>query len=169
MEAKGGYPIGTQPQCARRHGGYTLSRLSWADLHQVVTLERTVFPEPIRPRTLVRTYMRPEVTYLAAHPDHSRRLAAYYGFECLPDGHGAHVLANSTHPEDRRRGLARALVTWGLELARDQGVRWIVGEVRVSNHAQMAFMEMMGWKVGDRIPHFFGNGEDAWMVYRCMD
>jgi ribosomal-protein-alanine N-acetyltransferase len=159
-----------EPEGRRRHGEYTLSRLAWRDLHQVVALERAVFPEPIRPGTLVRLYLRPEVTYLAAHPEGSpRHLAAYYGFECLPDGHGAHVLANSTHPDDRRRGLARAIVTWGLDLARAKGVRWIVGEVRVSNVGQMAFMEMMGWKVGDRIPHFFVNGEDAWMVYRCME
>lgn len=157
------------PERVRHHGGYTLSALRWQDLHQVVELERVVFPEPIRPRTLVRLFLRREVTYLAARPDGSRRLAAYYGFECLPDGHGAHVLANSTHPGDRRRGLAQALVTWGLEQARAQGARWIVGEVRVSNVGQMAFMERMGWRVGDRIPHFFGNGEDAWMVYHCMD
>lgn len=152
-----------------RHGEYQLSHLAWRDLPQVVALERKVFPEPILPRVLVRLYLRSEVIYLAAHPVSGRRLAAYYGFEYLPEGHGAHVLANSTHPDDRRQGLARALVTWGLQLARARGVRWIVGEVRVSNIAQMAFLEVMGWKVGDRMPHFFGNGEDAWMVYHCLD
>ena len=152
-----------------RHGDYRMRHLALRDLRQVVALERAVFPEPIPPATLLRLYLRPEVTYLAAHPVGSRRLAAYYGFECLPEGHGAHVLANSTHPDDRRRGLARALVTWGLELARARGVRWIVGEVRVSNLAQLAFLNVMGWKVGDRMPHFFRNGEAAWMVYRCLD
>jgi [ribosomal protein S18]-alanine N-acetyltransferase len=154
---------------ARRHGDYRLSYLAWSDLHQVVALERLVFPEPIRPRQLVRSYLRPQVTYLAAHPIGSARLAAYYGFERLPDGHGAHVLANSTHPSHRRKGLARVLVTWGLELGRARGVRWIVGEVRVSNLAQLKFLKVMGWQVGERMPHFFGNGEDAWLVYHCLD
>ena len=145
--------------------GYRLSRLSWRDLPRVVQLERTVFPEPIRPRELLSLYVRPEVTYVAAHPMGSPRLAAYFGFERLPSGHGAHVLANSTQPQDRRRGLARSLVTWGLQLADARGARWIVGEVRVSNTDQLAFLDVMGWTVGDRMPHFFGNGEDAWMVY----
>ena len=157
------------PAIVRRHGDYTLGRLTWRDLPQVVALERAVFPEPLSLPTLIRLRFRPDVTYLGAHPVGSRHLAAYYGFESLPTGHGAHVLANSTHPDDRRRGLARALITWGSELARARGVRWIVGEVRVSNVVQMEFMAVMGWKVGERMPHFFGNGEDAWMVYHCIE
>jgi len=152
-----------------RCGPYQLRPLTWRDLAQVVALERLVFAEPIRPRELVSLYRRPGVTYVGAFPDGGHRLGAYFGFECLPSGHGTHVLANATHPDDRRRGLARALVSWGLELAYARGSRWIVGEVRVSNAAQLAFMEVMGWTVADRMPRFFGNGEDAWMVYRCLD
>ena len=153
----------------RRHGAYRLGRLTVGDLPQVVALERLVFPEPIRPRALAAQYVRPRVTYLAAHRAQGGRLAAYFGFEHLPEAHGAHVLANATHPDDRRRGLARVLVAWGLELARARGARWIVGEVRVSNAAQMAFMDLMGWQSGGRMPGFFANGEDAWLVYRCLD
>jgi ribosomal-protein-alanine N-acetyltransferase len=135
----------------------------------VVALERAVFPEPIRPAHLLRTHLSPAAEYLAAHPEGSGRLAAYCGFELLAKAHGAHVLANATHPDHRRRGLARTLVTWGLHRMRARGARWIVGEVRVSNLAQMAFLEAMGWRVGCRMAAFFGNGEDAWMVYRCLD
>lgn len=168
----GDFAFGPGVDPVLRHGGqgaYDLDRLGWSDLSQVLALERQVFSEPIDRWTLLRQHLRCQVTYLAARPAGSRRLAAYYGFERLVDGHGAHVLANSTHPDHRRRGLARALVTWGLELARDQGVRWIVGEVRVSNAPQLVFLQVMGWQVGERMPRFFGDGEDAWMVYRCLD
>jgi ribosomal-protein-alanine N-acetyltransferase len=153
----------------RRHGEYRLDRLAWRDLPEVAALERAVFPEPLPLLALARLRLRPQVTYLAAHAAGGGPLAAYYGFECLPAGHGAHVLANATHPDHRRRGLARALVTWGLELARERGVRWIVGEVRVSNTAQMRFLDVMGWENAGRLPRFFANGEDAWMVYRRLD
>jgi ribosomal-protein-alanine N-acetyltransferase len=158
-----------RPTLAVRHGAYVLRRMGVVDLSQVVALERMVFPEPITLPVLARQFLRRDVTYLAAHPTGSRDLAAYFGFERVADGHGAHVLANSTHPGHRRRGLARALVSWGLELARAQGVRWIVGEVRVSNAAQLEFMAVMGWKVGERMPRFFRNGEDAWLVYSCLE
>ncbi len=151
-----------------RHGDYTLTRVGWRDLCRVVAIERAVFPEPVRPAELVRLYLRPQVIYLGAYGNPGHRLAAYYGFECLPGAHGAHVLANATHPDHRRRGLARTLVTLGLDLARARGVRWIVGEVRVSNRAQLSFLKVMGWRVGDRMPGFFGNGEDALFVHRCL-
>lgn len=154
---------------SRRHGEYRLGRLAWRDLPEVAALERAVFPEPLPLLALVRLRLHPLVTYLAARPAGGGPLAAYYGFEYLPDGHGAHVLANATHPDHRRRGLARALVGWGLELARERGVRWIVGEVRVSNTAQIRFLEVMGWETAGRIPRFFADGEDAWMVYRRLD
>lgn len=153
----------------RRHEGYILSPLAWRDLPRLAALERMVFPEPLSLSALTRLRLHRGVTYLAARPAGSKHLAAYYGFEYLPTGHGVHVLANSTHPNDRRRGLARALVTWGGELARARGARWIVGEVRVSNVAQMEFLTVMGWTVGKRLPRFFANGEDAWMVYCSLD
>ncbi|CAB1128170.1 Ribosomal-protein-S18p-alanine acetyltransferase [Candidatus Hydrogenisulfobacillus filiaventi] len=157
------------PAAGTRHGGYRLGRLGWRDLPQVAALERQVFPEPMPLGRLVRVYLRPGVVYLAAHPVGHRRLAAYFGFERWPGSQGAHVLANATHPADRRRGLARALLTWGTAWARERGVRWMVGEVRVSNQPQLALLDALGWQVGGRLPRFFGNGEDAWLVYRCLD
>jgi ribosomal-protein-alanine N-acetyltransferase len=151
-----------------RVGAYELGRLRPADLSQVLALERLVFPEPLGMRQLRRLYRRPEVTYIAAYREPGGVVAAYYGFERLPDGRGAHVLANVTHPAERRRGLGRALVTWGTQLGRERGVRWIVGEVRASNEAQLAFLATLGWRVGERMPRFFGDGEDAWMVYHCL-
>jgi hypothetical protein len=57
----------------RRHGDYTLGRLSWRDLTQVAALERVVFPEPLSLQTLIRLHLRGDVTYLAARREPTSR------------------------------------------------------------------------------------------------
>ena len=73
-----------------------------------------------------------------------------------------HILNLAIHPDYRRRGIARQLLTAGLAQARDLGaqVSWL--EVRPSNAAARALYASFGFKeVGRRFGYYDDTHEDA--------
>lgn len=135
------------------------------DFAAVAAIEHTVFVEPLTwPQLLLRA-LRRRTLYLGAWD--GTTLAAYFGFEV--QGPTAHVISNATHPDYRRRGAASRLLHGAEVRARSLGARWFLGEVRVSNHEQLHVLEKIGWKQVGLVEHFFGNGENAIIVWRSFD
>ena len=130
-------------------------------LPQVAAIEAAVFPEPLDLDAVARLWARPATRYVGVVEE--GRLLAYFGFEVA--GPTAHVISNATHPSARRRGLASAVLRAGAEEAARLGGRWLLGEVRCSNAPQLAVLGHLGWRVVGLVPHFFGNGEDAYVVW----
>ena len=154
------------PPIPHRYRHYRVEPLRFFDVPQVARLERIVFPEPMHLGQIQRKYLaRWRTRYLAVKD--GRRLIAYFGFEVFD--HYAHVLANVTHPDYRRQGLAAFVLTaakpWALQL----GAKAFLGEVRRSNDAQLAVLQSIGWQQLTLIPGFFGNGEDAYLVMKVFD
>ena len=144
--------------------GYVVEPLRLVDIPALARIEREVFPEPLSWGDVVRKYWAGRVTYLAVR-DHSH-LAAYFGFEVFQTI--AHVMANATAPEYRRQGLARFVLTAAEPLALAHGARCFLGEVRRSNVAQQEVLAGIGWRPVAVVPHYFGNGEDAIMVWKTL-
>jgi ribosomal-protein-alanine N-acetyltransferase len=72
-----------------------------------------------------------------------------------------HVLNLVTHPEHRRRGLARALMNELVAHARAHGIRRLLLEVRRSNHAAIALYRSLSFvAVGVRV-RYYRDDEDA--------
>lgn len=73
-----------------------------------------------------------------------------------------HILNLAVHPRWRRRGVARLLLTTGLEQARERGARTAWLEVRPSNLPALALYESLGFvPVGRRPGYYEDTGEDA--------
>ncbi len=144
--------------------GYRLVPARAADLPQIARLEALVFPEPMSLREVSAKSRHPATRYLVARQ--GSRVCAYFGFTLDPPT--AHVIANATHPDHRRRGLATLLIQAGERVAAQSGARWFLGEVRRSNTVQMELLRELGWTVVGLCPRFFGNGEDAWVVWRLL-
>ena len=144
---------------------YQVRLLRSDDLVQIAELEQRVFPEPMSLRDLTRKYHQPGTRFLVVMD--GPRIVAYFGFEVfLPY---AHVLANVTHPDYRRQGLAAFVLSAAVPWARELGAKAFLGEVRVSNTAQQAVLAGIGWKSVAYIPQGFGNGEDAHIVMNVFD
>lgn len=143
-----------------RYRGYQVGPWRFQDLWAIRRLEQTVFLEPISWQKLWEAWRNPRAVYLVVRD--GRTLAAYFGFEVV--GGFAHVLANVTHPGYRRQGLAQFVLTAAGPVACRLGAGAFVGEVRVSNLAQLEVLERIGWQVVGRAERHFGNGEDAWLV-----
>jgi len=155
-----------------------IRRLTYADLPQVIALERRAFPTPWSLAMFVLELSKPSGICLAAirgHPsigdddrDASKRLAAY--LICSRYDRVWHIMNIAVDPDHRRQGLATALLNRLLERVADAGgseeARYTL-EVRRSNDAALALYEQFGFKVaGVRRRYYQDNGEDAFVMWR---
>lgn len=68
-----------------------------------------------------------------------------------------HVIAIGTRPSQRRRGLARQLVTALLEFGRTRGTRLVILEVRRSNRAALGLYRGLGFSVSRLRCNYYAN------------
>jgi ribosomal-protein-alanine N-acetyltransferase len=73
-----------------------------------------------------------------------------------------HLLELASHPEERRRGFAAALLAALLDYAREQHKRLLLLEVRHSNLAAISLYRRFGFETtGVRRGYYSDTGEDA--------
>jgi ribosomal-protein-alanine acetyltransferase len=75
-----------------------------------------------------------------------------------------HVLAVAVVPEQRRRGIARALVLAALARAAGEGATRAHLEVRAGNAAALALYGSLGFAEVGRRPRYYTDGEDALLL-----
>ncbi|HHX75449.1 MAG TPA: GNAT family N-acetyltransferase [Firmicutes bacterium] len=148
-----------------RRGRFTVGLLKPWEVRHVARLEAESFPEPLSPAALLRLWLRPETTYLAVRD--GGKLAAYIGFQAW--GPLAHTISMCVAKEYRRQGLGRLVQLVANKVAMQQGLRCFCGEVRISNTPQLQLLRAMGWREAGRFATFFGNGEDAVLVYYLLE
>jgi len=138
-----------------------IRRLSYADLPQVISIERRAFPTPWSLAMFVLELSKPSGVCLAAL--HEGRLAGYV--VCSRYETVWHVMNVAVDPSQRRRGLARALLT---ELLHRVGAdARLTLEVRPTNHGAIRLYEDLGFRtVGRRRRYYQDNGEDALIMWR---
>ena len=74
----------------------------------------------------------------------------------------AHIATIAVHPEFRRQGIGRALLTHALLAAAEQGARTAVLEVRASNLIAQEMYRKFGFLETARRPRYYkDNGESA--------
>jgi [ribosomal protein S18]-alanine N-acetyltransferase len=81
-----------------------------------------------------------------------------------------HLLDMATHPEHRRRGHSRQLLSELVALAQSEHKRLVLLEVRSSNAAAIAFYESAGFQTtGVRRGYYSDTGEDALEMRITLD
>jgi ribosomal-protein-alanine N-acetyltransferase len=81
-----------------------------------------------------------------------------------------HLLDMASHPEQRRRGHARALLAELLRYAQSAHTRLVLLEVRRSNQAAIALYESSGFQTtGVRAGYYADTGEDALEMRVSLD
>ena len=74
----------------------------------------------------------------------------------------AHIATLATHPEFRRQGIAKKLLTHALKHLMDEGAQSSFLEVRESNIAAQEMYRQFGFEESGRRPRYYkDNGEDA--------
>ena len=139
-----------------------IKRLTYADLPQVIAIERRAFPTPWSLAMFVLELSKPSGICLAARRD--RDLVGY--LICSRYDTVWHIMNVAVDPPERRTGVASALMSELLERVGDPEARFTL-EVRPSNVGAIALYERFGFRgAGTRRRYYQDNGEDALIMWR---
>jgi ribosomal-protein-alanine N-acetyltransferase len=138
-----------------------IRRLTYADLPQVVAIERRAFSTPWSLAMFVLELSKPSGICLAA--EHHQELVGY--LVCSRYDEVWHVMNVAVDPDQRRRGIASALIAALLE--RTGADARLTLEVRESNRGAVALYERFGFRgAGVRRRYYADNQEDAVIMWR---
>jgi ribosomal-protein-alanine N-acetyltransferase len=139
-----------------------IRRLSYADLPQVISIERRAFPTPWSLAMFVLELSKPGGVCLAAVRD--ERIVAY----CICSRYDVvwHLMNIAVDPDHRREGLATALLTELIHRVGGEDAR-VTLEVRESNAPAIDLYHRFGFlSAGLRRRYYQDNGEDALIMWR---
>ncbi|MDP9400218.1 MAG: ribosomal protein S18-alanine N-acetyltransferase [Actinomycetota bacterium] len=139
-----------------------IRRLTYADLPQVMAIERRAFPTPWSLAMFVLELSKPTGMCLSALRD--GRLVGYV--ICSRYDTVWHVMNVAVDPDVRRTGVATALLA-DLVVRLDEPDARFTLEVRPSNLAARRLYEHFGFRsAGLRKRYYQDNGEDAVIMWR---
>jgi ribosomal-protein-alanine N-acetyltransferase len=135
-------------------------RLAYSDLPAVISIERRSFPAPWSLAMFVLELSKPSGICLAAVAD--GELLGY--LVCSRYDRVWHLMNVAVAPEQRRRGVARRLISQLIEKGGEKLPFTL--EVRVSNAEAIAMYESLGFRsAGVRPRYYQDNGEDALIMW----
>ncbi|MEA2449158.1 MAG: [ribosomal protein S18]-alanine N-acetyltransferase [Thermoleophilaceae bacterium] len=142
-----------------------IRRLNYADLPQVIAIERRAFPTPWSLAMFVLELSKPSGICLAAL--HEGRIVGY--LICSRYDTVWHIMNVAVDLGLRRRGIASALLARLFERADRPGEQYTL-EVRTSNAPAIALYEGFGFRhAGVRRGYYHDNQEDADIMWRVVE
>ena len=142
-----------------------IRRLTYADLPQVIAIERRAFPTPWSLAMFVLELSKPSGICLAA--TQGERVVGY--LVCSRYDRVWHVMNVAVDDGHLRRGIATALLSRLFETADRPGEQYTL-EVRMSNSAAIALYERFGFRhAGVRRGYYHDNQEDAVIMWRVVE
>jgi len=144
---------------------YRITPARLADLDEIMQIERLCFPNPWSRQVFVEEFDQEFSRLIAIRHGDSGRMLAFINYWLVHDE--VHVLNVATHPEWRRRSLARRLIQHAVEAGVARGAHLVTLEVRRSNEAARSLYQRLDFReVGVR-SSYYENGEDA--IVMTMD
>lgn len=136
-----------------------------SDAAGVYSLERECFHDPY-PQKLLDDLMRTEHDRFFVAVEDGKIIGYAVG---RASGNNGHIDSVAVVPRHRRRGIGMALLSTLTRRLIQEGVEQIHLEVRKGNTAAVSFYERMGFRVSSEIRHYYGDGEDAWVLKRSLE
>jgi [ribosomal protein S18]-alanine N-acetyltransferase len=141
-----------------------LRRLELADLDAIEEIEKVSYPTPWSRSMFASELAKPSSLSLGA-VDERGVLVGYLVLSRYVDAW--HVMNVAVAPEQRRSGVASALLDHLLEVTREDAQRGYTLEVRVSNLGAIRLYERFGFAArGVRRGYYTDNREDALIMWR---
>ncbi|MGE5636341.1 MAG: ribosomal protein S18-alanine N-acetyltransferase [Nocardioidaceae bacterium] len=139
-----------------------IRRLTYADLPQIIAIERRAFPTPWSLAMFVLELSKPSGICLVAL--RRRNVVGY--LICSRYDTVWHVMNVAVDDRLRRQGIATALIARLFELADGDGQQYTL-EVRTSNDGAITLYERFGFRpAGRRRGYYHDNREDALIMWR---
>ncbi|HEX5193272.1 MAG TPA: ribosomal protein S18-alanine N-acetyltransferase [Solirubrobacteraceae bacterium] len=144
--------------------GFSIRPLSYADLPQVIAIERRTFTTPWSLAMFVLELSKSAGLCLAA-TDSGGQLLGY--LICSRFDTAWHLMNVAVDPSQRRRGIGSALLEEMIERAGPDEEYTL--EVRPSNAHAITLYERLGFRAAGRRPRYYrDNGEDALIMWRTL-
>jgi ribosomal-protein-alanine N-acetyltransferase len=141
-----------------------IRRLTYADLPQVIAIERRAFPTPWSLAMFVLELSKPSGICLATTID--ERVVGYV--VCSRYDTVWHVMNVAVDDRLRRQGIASTLMERLFELADRPNEQYTL-EVRTSNDPAIRLYERFGFRpAGRRRAYYHDNREDALIMWRTV-
>jgi ribosomal-protein-alanine N-acetyltransferase len=142
-----------------------IRQLAYADLPQVIAIERRAFPTPWSLAMFVLELSKPSGICLAALED-----GAMVGYlVCSRYDTVWHLMNVAVEPHRRRQGIATALLDRLFEQADKPNEQYTL-EVRTSNESAIRLYERFGFRAaGRRRAYYHDNREDALIMWRTVE
>ncbi|HUE27467.1 MAG TPA: ribosomal protein S18-alanine N-acetyltransferase [Solirubrobacteraceae bacterium] len=144
----------------------TIRPLGYADLPQVIAIERRAFPTPWSLAMFVLELSKPSSICLAAAEPNGTRTGQLLGYLiCSRYADVWHLMNIAVDPPRRRHGIATLLLRGLIDVAGDDASYTL--EVRPSNPTAIALYERFGfYSAGTRPRYYQDTGEDALIMWR---
>jgi ribosomal-protein-alanine N-acetyltransferase len=155
------------------------------DLVRILEIERAAFPNPW-PEGLLRGHLGEGgfmvyeldgrvIGYIIAGiripPLLSRlekRTRALVGLPVDLEERTGHIMNLAIDPAYRGKGYGRLLLEHGLEHLKGLGADCVELEVRVDNELAIKLYESYGFHIKERLPNYYRDGEDAYLMVRSL-
>jgi [ribosomal protein S18]-alanine N-acetyltransferase len=142
-----------------------LRPLELRHLTAIEEIERRSYPTPWSRSMFASELAKPTSICLGAFEPEDGELLGYLIISRYVDAW--HVMNVAVAPDQRRRGIASALLTRLFELTADEARRGYTLEVRVSNAEAISLYERLGFRsTGIRRGYYTDNREDALIMWR---
>ncbi len=132
---------------------------SLSDLNAILKIERESFPKsPYDRMTFIHLHSLYPQHFLVytGNADSEKDLALGY-IIFSPEGH---IISLAVLPQQRRKGIGRALLQKAMEVSHLKGLQ---AEVRQSNRGAQVFYSRMGFRIVGAVKNYYGN-EDALII-----
>jgi [ribosomal protein S18]-alanine N-acetyltransferase len=145
---------------------FTIRPLGYADLPQVIAIERRAFTTPWSLAMFVLELSKPSGLCLAAIDPEAGRLVGYLMLSRYDTVW--HLMNVAVEPARRREGIAWALLDQMIDRAGAEQQYTL--EVRTSNAPAIALYERFGFRsAGTRPRYYRDTGEDAVIMWRTAE
>lgn len=144
---------------------FTVRAARGADLLRLAGIEAASFADAWPVDLLAVELVHPQAILLVASREREPP-AGYVVFRHVAGE--AELLRVGVAPDERRQGLARALVTAGLERLRAEKIEVCHLEVRVDNDGAIALYEDLGFEYTGRRPRYYRDGTDALLYTKSL-
>ena len=129
-------------------------------LDDIVALEKECFSAPWTKAMFTEEIHAKFARYFVAEKD--GRAIGYMGMHSL-SGEG-HITNVAVHPDYRRSGVAKALISKFFDIAKDENLEFMTLEVRASNAPAIALYESFGFGLVGVRKNYYENTEDAHLL-----